>query len=64
MDKRFERNIGTLTEEECVVLNNKKVFVAGCGGLGGYVIEYLVRLGIGEIFACDGDVFDDVWNVP
>ena len=59
MDNRFKRNIGALTEEECLILNSKKVFVAGCGGLGGYIIEYLTRLGIGEIIACDGDSFDE-----
>ena len=59
MEKCFTRNIGAITEEECAVLKNKKVFVAGCGGLGGYIIEYLTRIGVGEIVACDGDCFDE-----
>jgi molybdopterin-synthase adenylyltransferase len=33
--------------------------VVGCGGLGGYVVEMLGRLGIGHITAVDGDVFEE-----
>ena len=33
------------------------VCVVGCGGLGGYVSEYLIRLGVGSIIAVDGDRF-------
>ena len=32
---------------------------SGCGGLGGYTIEMLGRLGVGTITAIDGDVFDE-----
>lgn len=32
--------------------------MAGCGGLGGYITENLLRLGIGHITAVDGDSFD------
>ena len=58
MEERYIRNLGALTEEECAVLRGKTVFVAGCGGLGGYLIEMLLRLGVGEIRAADGDVFE------
>lgn len=30
----------------------------GCGGLGGYIIEMLARLGVGEITVVDNDIFD------
>lgn len=53
----FERNIPTLSPEQQQALEGASVFVAGCGGLGGYIIEYLVRLGVGAITACDGDTF-------
>ena len=49
MEERYIRNIGALTEQECAVLRTKTVFVAGCGGLGGYLIEMLLRLGVGMI---------------
>lgn len=57
ISERYERNIGILTEEENERLRGAKVCVAGCGGLGGYIIEELARLGIGHITAIDGDVF-------
>lgn len=58
MEERYIRNLGALTEKECAVLRTKTVFVAGCGGLGGYLIEMLLRIGVGEIRAADGDVFE------
>lgn len=48
-----------LTPEENIKLKDFKVCVVGCGGLGGYVIEMLGRLGIGHITAVDGDVFEE-----
>lgn len=58
MDERYLRNLGALTREECAVLSQKRICVAGCGGLGGHLIELLARLGIGHIVAVDGDVFE------
>lgn len=58
MEQRYIRNLGALTEDECAVLQGKKVFVAGCGGLGGHIIDMLLRLGIGGIRVADGDIFD------
>ena len=58
MDERYIRNLGALTEEECALLRTKTVFVAGCGGLGGYLVEMLLRLGVGTIRAADGDAFE------
>ncbi|MCM1992555.1 HesA/MoeB/ThiF family protein [Oceanirhabdus seepicola] len=56
---RYKRNVKTLTEEENNMLKSCKVCVIGCGGLGGYVIEMLGRLGVGHIACVDGDVFDE-----
>lgn len=58
MEERYIRNLGALTEQECNLLRTKTVFVAGCGGLGGYLIEMLLRLGVGTIRAADGDAFE------
>lgn len=58
MDERFIRNLGALSAEETAILRGKKVFIAGCGGLGGYLAEYLLRVGVGEIAAADGDRFE------
>ena len=58
MDERFIRNLGALSAEECAALREKKVFIAGCGGLGGYLCEYLLRLGVGTVSVADDDRFD------
>lgn len=56
---RYNRNMTTLSHEENERLHTFRVCVIGCGGLGGYVIELLGRLGIGYITAVDGDVFEE-----
>lgn len=42
-----------------MTLINCGVFIAGLGGLGGYLLEHMLRLGPGFIRAADGDVFDE-----
>lgn len=59
MDARYERNIPALTEEECRVLQSKRILVVGCGGLGGYIIDQLCRIGVGFLRVADGDVFEE-----
>jgi molybdopterin/thiamine biosynthesis adenylyltransferase len=58
MSDRYERNRNALTAEESALLHKKKVCVIGCGGLGGYVLEMLARIGVGHITCVDGDVFE------
>ncbi len=58
MEERCIRNLGALTEAECLGLKGKKVFVAGCGGLGGHIIDMLLRVGVGAMTVADGDVFE------
>lgn len=36
---------------------NKKYLVVGCGGLGCYIVEGLLRLDVKKIVVCDPDVF-------
>lgn len=55
---RYSRNMNMISEAENKQLSGYTVAVIGCGGLGGYVIEMLSRLGVGHIICCDGDVFD------
>lgn len=54
-----KRNIGAITVEEQLLLQKKTVFIAGCGGLGGFCAELLFRLGIGTLVLCDCDVFEE-----
>lgn len=42
-----------------MTLINCGVFIAGLGGLGGYLLEHMLRLGPGFIRAADGDLFDE-----
>ena len=57
--KRYARNMEAITADEMKILEKSKVCVVGCGGLGGYIIELLARIGVGSITAIDGDVFDE-----
>lgn len=58
MDDFFVKNLAIFSQEEMEILKDKKVFVAGCGGLGGSVIELLVRSGIGHLVLADMDSFE------
>lgn len=58
MDLRYSRNLPALTEADCTRLQTKRALIVGCGGLGGYLIETLARVGIGTLRVVDGDVFD------
>lgn len=55
---RYIRNRNTISIDENELLARSKVCVAGCGGLGGYVVEMLSRIGVGHITVIDGDAFD------
>ena len=58
MNPRYERNIPALSEAECRSLQDKRVLVVGCGGLGGHLIDLLARIGVGFLRVVDGDVFE------
>ncbi|MBQ0013699.1 MAG: tRNA threonylcarbamoyladenosine dehydratase [Oscillospiraceae bacterium] len=49
--ERTEQLLGSLEQ-----LNNAHIAVFGVGGVGGYVVEALVRSGVGEITVVDKDV--------
>jgi molybdopterin/thiamine biosynthesis adenylyltransferase len=56
---RYSRNQKSISEEDQSKLATSTVAIVGCGGLGGYVVEMLGRLGVGHIVAIDGDVFEE-----
>ncbi|HXP95278.1 MAG TPA: HesA/MoeB/ThiF family protein [Telmatospirillum sp.] len=56
---RYQRNRKTISIEQQRTLLQSQVAVIGCGGLGGYVIEQLARLGVGTLVAVDPDVFEE-----
>jgi len=59
IDKRYVKNMNALSIGENKILNESKVCIVGCGGLGGYIIELLGRIGVGNLTVIDGDVFDE-----
>lgn len=56
---RYQRNRNMIGIEDQLKLFRSRVAVIGCGGLGGYVIEELARLGVGHIVAIDPDIFEE-----
>ena len=54
MDKKFIRTAAILGEKSIEKLNNSHVAIFGVGGVGSYVLEALVRSGVGNI-----DIFDN-----
>lgn len=52
----FSREINLIGQEKFEKIANSKVAVFGVGGVGGYVVEALVRMGVGEISIFDNDV--------
>jgi len=56
---RYQRNRQSISTAQQLGLFRSRVAVIGCGGLGGYVLEELARLGVGTIVAVDPDVFEE-----
>ena len=57
--RRFERLKKAVGVDNLELLGTKSVLVLGCGGVGGYVVEALVRSGIGEVILVDYDVVEE-----
>lgn len=55
---RYLRNIGAISAEEQQMLRQCSVCIVGLGGLGGYILEFAARLGIGSITGIDFDRFE------
>ncbi len=53
MPVRYQHNATTILPKEQAILARSRIFLVGCGGLGGHVLEFLVRAGVGTILACD-----------
>ena len=57
MTSPFSRNIGWFTEVEQQILRSKRIAIAGMGGVGGFHLITLVRLGITKFNLSDFDEF-------
>ena len=58
MDERFSRSSRILGEQKLEKLNKSSVIVFGIGGVGGAVLEALVRGGVGTVAVVDKDIVD------
>jgi len=56
--ERYARNLGTTGLDGQARLLRACVAVVGCGGLGGWIIEVLARMGIGRLVLIDSDRFE------
>lgn len=54
---RYLKNFRSLGFVEQIRLGSSRVFICGCGGLGGILIELLARAGVGRMRLMDMDVF-------
>jgi molybdopterin-synthase adenylyltransferase len=57
-DAAFSRNIGWVTQGEQKVLRDRRIAIAGMGGVGGVHLLTLARMGIGAFNIADFDTFD------
>ncbi len=55
MKEQFLRSAAIYGENGIKILNNAHVAVFGVGGVGGYVVEALARIGVGKIDLIDND---------
>lgn len=59
LPKRYIRNQSTISLDDQLRLLHSHVAIVGLGGLGGYVVESLARIGLGNLTLIDGDCFDE-----
>ncbi len=57
-DSAFSRNIGWVTPQEQAILRDKRIAIAGLGGVGGSHLLTLTRLGITKFNLADFDTFE------
>jgi molybdopterin/thiamine biosynthesis adenylyltransferase len=56
---RYMRNLGTVGWKGQIALLQSTVGVVGAGGLGGWIIEGLARMGVGRLIIIDSDAFEE-----
>ncbi len=58
MSERYSRQLSLLGDDSPALLSKKTVMICGLGGVGGYIMEALVRVGVGNFILIDNDCFD------
>jgi len=56
---RYVRSLGTVGWEGQIALLQSTVGIVGAGGLGGWIIEGLARMGVGRLIIVDSDVYEE-----
>lgn len=57
---KYKENWGSfLNKKDQEILFKKNICLLGVGGNGGYLLDYLIRLGIKKISCYDGDIFEE-----
>ena len=59
VEERYARQQAVVGKDGQKLLAGKKVLIVGCGGLGGHLIENMLRIGVGHIVAVDPDRFEE-----
>jgi molybdopterin-synthase adenylyltransferase len=59
LPERYLRNFKSFSPQDQIRLLQSKVALVGVGGLGGTVLEWLARAGVGHLKLIDGDRFED-----
>ena len=60
IENRYIKNLGeTFTEQDQQKMLNITAVVIGAGAVGGYIIEFLIRIGIKKLIIYDGDNFNE-----
>ncbi len=57
--RRYLRNMHTLSVQDQILLLQANIVIFGVGGLGGYILDLLARMGVGRMLICDGDRFEE-----
>lgn len=58
MQERDIRTYGTIDKDKLSTIQQLNVAIVGAGGLGGYVLEMIARLGVRRITVVDNETFD------
>ena len=59
LPNRYHRSLGTVGWEGQIRLLESTVAILGAGGLGGWIIEGLARMGVGHLIIVDSDTFEE-----
>ncbi len=58
IDERYIKNLDEIFSENLQnLLLTKTIAIIGCGAQGGYIAEFIARLGVKKILLWDGDIF-------